>query len=139
MRDHSIRGPDAHPLLPPRLLAFLRKHRTGIPSPDDERARMNDDRLHRLIAELQDKDRELARREEILRRALDGDDSGDFDALVTVVRAVDTARTRAEAEVERLREALIPFAFAARGSLERLGLADEHDEARRLLGLEDKD
>lgn len=41
----------------------------------------------------------------------------------------------AESEVERLRQALIPFAFIGRASMERLGLAEEYDEARRLLGL----
>src|SRR5690349_5619745 len=40
------------------------------------------------------------------------------------------------AECDKLREALIPFAFIGRASMEPLGLAKEYDEARRLLGLE---
>jgi hypothetical protein len=40
-----------------------------------------------------------------------------------------------EAENARLCEALIPFAFIGRASMEPLGLAEEYDEARRLLGL----
>ena len=38
-------------------------------------------------------------------------------------------------ENERLRQALIPFAFIGRGCMESLGLAEEYDHARVLLGL----
>lgn len=41
-----------------------------------------------------------------------------------------------KADVERLREALIPFAFIGRASMAPLGLGDEYDHARALLGLE---
>jgi hypothetical protein len=40
-----------------------------------------------------------------------------------------------KAENERLRQTLIPFAFIGRDSMEPLGLAEEYDQARDLLGL----
>jgi hypothetical protein len=40
------------------------------------------------------------------------------------------------AEVEELREALVPFAFIGRASMAELGLGEEYDRARTLLGLE---
>lgn len=43
------------------------------------------------------------------------------------------------AEIERLRQALIPFAFIGRGSMADLGLGAEYDHARSLLGLTDDD
>jgi hypothetical protein len=48
-------------------------------------------------------DDEARRRERILREALNADDSGDFDALVVCVRAVDAARADLDAENTRLR------------------------------------
>ena len=47
--------------------------------------------------------------------------------------------TEVQIERDRLREALIPFAFIGRTSMEPLGLADEYDNARRLLGLDNPD
>ena len=41
----------------------------------------------------------------------------------------------ARAECDRLREALLPFAFIGREFMEPLGLGDEYDHARELLGL----
>jgi len=39
-------------------------------------------------------------------------------------------------EIATLRDALVPFAFIGRQFMEPLGLAEEYDHARRLLGLE---
>jgi hypothetical protein len=41
-----------------------------------------------------------------------------------------------EVENDRLRQALVPFAFIGRKSMELLGLAEEYDHARDLLGLD---
>jgi hypothetical protein len=48
-------------------------------------------------------DDEAKRRERILREALNADESGDFDALVVCVRAVDAVRADLDAENTRLR------------------------------------
>lgn len=52
-----------------------------------------------------------------------------------VVAGIVRERAQALAKVERLRDALIPFASIGRAFMEPLGLAAEYDEARRLLGL----
>jgi hypothetical protein len=56
------------------------------------------------------------------------------NADVEITRAQE-AENAARSDAAQLRQALIPFAFIGRRSMEPLGLADEYDHARKLLGL----
>jgi hypothetical protein len=58
-----------------------------------------------------------------------------IDSYKAEIAALERETERLRTEKKRLADALIPFAFIGRASLEPLGLADEYDEARRVLGL----
>lgn len=57
------------------------------------------------------------------------------EVVAVEMRRADRLRREAEARCDLYREALIPFAFIGRGSMEPLGLVEEYDQARALLGL----